>query len=175
MVNDSSFLFVGIHFHIKKFGVDIANVKTIEPLEEEKGATSTMKKRKRKGTSSGNLHSLTTLCYLLHSMLCISLLLHFRKHTKETVEGFNVFRSSTSVAQSNDEESVELYNNKKKEQNKKLERDTIFRKQHNIHVSGYNVSSLLQHNISEKSPGPSNNNLTVLNNFNGRDLLGIKR
>ncbi|KAG4958541.1 hypothetical protein JHK87_035174 [Glycine soja] len=150
MVNDSSFLFVGIHFHIKKFGVDIANVKTIEPLEEEKGATSTMKKRKRKGTSS------------------------------ETVEGFNVFRSSTSVAQSNDEvrvieESVELYNNKKKEQNKKLEQDTIFRKQHNIHVSGYNVSSLLQHNISEKSPGPGNNNLTVLNNFNGRDLLGIKR
>ncbi|RZB70816.1 hypothetical protein D0Y65_035675 [Glycine soja] len=109
-----------------------------------------MKKRKRKGTSS------------------------------ETVEGFNVFRSSTSVAQSNDEvrvieESVELYNNKKKEQNKKLERDTIFRKQHNIHVSGYNVSSLLQHNISEKSQGPGNNNLTVLNNFNGRDLLGIKR
>ncbi|KAL5148736.1 hypothetical protein HKD37_13G035734 [Glycine soja] len=99
-----------------------------------------MKKRKRKGTSS------------------------------ETVEGFNVFRSSTSVAQSNDEvrvieESVELYNNKKKEQNKKL-KDTIFRKQHNIHVSGYNVSSLLQHNISEKSPGPGNNNLTVLNNFN---------
>ncbi|KAH1099744.1 hypothetical protein GYH30_035088 [Glycine max] len=142
MVNDSSFLFVGIHFHIKKFGVDIANVKTIEPLEEEKVATSTMKKRKRKGTSS------------------------------ETVEGFNVFRSSTSVAQSNDEvrvieESVELYNNKKKEQNKKLERDTIFRKQHNIHVSGYNVSSLLQHNISEKSQGPGNNNLTVLNNFNG--------
>ena len=30
-------------------------------------------------------------------------------------------------------------------------------------------------NISEKSPGPGNNNLTVLNNFNGRDLLGIKR
>ena len=106
-------------------------MKTIEPLEEEKGATSTMKKRKRKGTSSGNLHSLTTLCYLLHSMLCISLLLHFHKHTKETVEGFNVFRSSTSVAQSNDEvrvieESVELYNNKKKEQNKKLEVPFLF-------------------------------------------------
>ncbi|KAG5072591.1 hypothetical protein GLYMA_03G178500v4 [Glycine max] len=140
MANDSSFLFAGIRFDRKKFGADIARFqkkdsdtdsamilsaaedegeKTIEPLEEEKVAASTTKKRKRKGTSS------------------------------ETVEGFNVFRSSTSVAQSNDEvrvieESVELYNNNKKEQNKQLERDAIFRKQHNIHVSGYNVPSPLQ-------------------------------
>ncbi|KAL3029372.1 hypothetical protein AAZX31_03G159600 [Glycine max] len=140
MANDSSFLFAGIRFDRKKFGADIARFqkkdsdtdsamilsaaedegeKTIEPLEEEKVAASTTKKRKRKGTSS------------------------------ETVEGFNVFRSSTSVAQSNDEvrvieESVELYNNNKKEQNKQLERDAIFRKQHKIHVSGYNVPSPLQ-------------------------------
>ncbi|KAG4987896.1 hypothetical protein JHK82_030248 [Glycine max] len=82
MANVSSFLFVDIRFDRKKFGVDIASAvkdeaeKTIEPLEEEKVAVSTTKKRKRKGTSS------------------------------ETVEGFNVFRSSTSVVQSNDEVRV---------------------------------------------------------------------
>uniref|UniRef100_A0A0R0EP03 RNA helicase n=1 Tax=Glycine max TaxID=3847 RepID=A0A0R0EP03_SOYBN len=140
MANDSSFLFAGIRFDRKKFGADIARFqkkdsdtdsakissaaedegeKTIEPVEE-KVAASTTKKRKRKGTSS------------------------------ETVEGFNVFRSSTSVAQSNDEvrvneESVELNKKtKKKEQNKQLERDAKFRKQHNIHVSGYNVPTPLQ-------------------------------
>ncbi|TKY62174.1 DEAD-box ATP-dependent RNA helicase 57 [Spatholobus suberectus] len=136
MANDSSFLFAGIRFDRKKFGADIARFqekdsdtdsakiwsaaedeseKTKEAVEERAAST---KKRKRKGTSSA------------------------------TVEGFSVFRDSTSVAQSSeearaDEESVEL-NNKKKEQNKQLERDAIFRKKHNIHVSGYNVPSPLQ-------------------------------
>ncbi|CAJ1947382.1 unnamed protein product [Sphenostylis stenocarpa] len=93
------------------------SVKTREVVEEKTAST---KKRKRKGTSS------------------------------ETVAGFNVFRSSTSVAQSSgetqvDEESIELNKKKKKkEQNRQLERDAIFRKQHNIHVSGYNVPSPLQ-------------------------------
>ncbi|KAG4928277.1 hypothetical protein JHK82_053962 [Glycine max] len=172
MANDSSFLFAGIRFDRKKFGADIARFqkkdsdtdsakissaaedegeKTIEPVEE-KVAASTTKKRKRKGTSSG-IHIL--VLYLYYATSCIQLYVShfcfvFRKRTKETVEGFNVFRSSTSVAQSNDEvrvneESVELNKKtKKKEQNKQLERDAKFRKQHNIHVSGYNVPTPLQ-------------------------------
>ncbi|XP_027352116.1 DEAD-box ATP-dependent RNA helicase 57 isoform X2 [Abrus precatorius] len=135
MANDSSFLFAGIRFDRKKFGSDIArfqkkdsdnnsvNVWSAAEDESEKiretveEITASTKKRKRKGTSS------------------------------ETVEGFSVFRNSTSVTQSNDdevradEESVKL--NKKKEQNRQLERDAIFRKKHNIHVSGYNVPSPL--------------------------------
>ncbi|KAK7367849.1 hypothetical protein VNO80_09868 [Phaseolus coccineus] len=80
----------------------------------------------------------------------ISLLLRVRKRIKETVEGFNVFRNFTSVKQSNgevqaDEESIELNRKKnKKEKNRQLERDAIFRKQHNVHVSSYNVPSPLQ-------------------------------
>ena len=56
-----------------------------------------------------------------------------------------------------------------------FKRDAIFKKQHNIHVSDYNVSPPLQHNISEKSQGLNNNNLMVLNNFKGMDLLEIER
>ncbi|XP_014495716.1 DEAD-box ATP-dependent RNA helicase 57-like [Vigna radiata var. radiata] len=138
MANDSSFLFSGIRFNRKKFGADIArfqkkdndtdsakiwtvdedgSAKMREAVEEKTAST---KKRKRKGNSS------------------------------ENVEGFNVFRNSTSVAQSSgevqaDQESIELSEKKnKKEQNRQLERNAIFRKQHNIHVSGYNVPSPLQ-------------------------------
>ncbi|WVZ06238.1 hypothetical protein V8G54_019584, partial [Vigna mungo] len=94
--------------------------------------------------------ALFTLLRLLYSKFRTSLLLRFRKHIKENVEGFNVFRNSASVAQSSgevqaDQESIELCKKKnKKEQNRQLERDAIFRKQHNIHVSGYNVPSPLQ-------------------------------
>ncbi|ESW34721.1 hypothetical protein PHAVU_001G175300 [Phaseolus vulgaris] len=98
MASDSSFLFSGIRFNRKKFGVDIArfqkkesdtdstkissvaedeSAKSREAVEEK---TTSTKKRKRKGNSSG-IHIL---------------------------------------------------------------RDAIFRKQHNIHVSGYNVPSPLQ-------------------------------
>ncbi|KAK8471922.1 hypothetical protein PHAVU_002G070000 [Phaseolus vulgaris] len=138
MASESSFLFSGIRFDRKKFGADIArfqkkesdtdsvkiwsvaedeSAKTREAVEEK---TTSTKKRKRKGNSS------------------------------ETVEGFNVFRNSASVVQSSgevqaDEESIELNKKKnKKEKNRQLERDAIFRKQHNIHVSGYNVPSPLQ-------------------------------
>lgn len=133
MANDSSFLFSGIRFDRKKFGSDIARFQkkdsdtdsakiwsatedeSVKTIETAEKRTTSTKKRKRKGT-------------------------------KEAVEGFSVFRNSTSVAQSNDEvraeeESVEQ---NKKEHNRQLERDAIFRKKHNLHVSGYNVPSPLQ-------------------------------
>ncbi|KAK7245162.1 hypothetical protein RIF29_39997 [Crotalaria pallida] len=133
----SSFLFSGIRFDRKKFATDIARFqkkdsdnsstkitsltelatdKPAEPVIEKKQPTSS-KKRKRKGTPSS------------------------------AVEGFSVFRNSTTavkpVHQSNDgedDESIQL----KKEQIRQLERDALFRKKHNIHVSGYNVPSPLQ-------------------------------
>ncbi|ESW29568.1 hypothetical protein PHAVU_002G080600 [Phaseolus vulgaris] len=137
MASDSSFLFSGIRFDRKKFGADIArfqkkesdtdSVKIWSVAEDESAKmreaveekTTSTKKRKRKGNSS------------------------------ETVEGFNVFRNSASGVQSSgevqaDEESIELNKMNKKEKNRQLERDAIFRKQHNIHVSGYNVPSPLQ-------------------------------
>ncbi|XP_045798801.1 DEAD-box ATP-dependent RNA helicase 57 [Trifolium pratense] len=130
MANDSSFLFAGIRFDRKKFGTDIARfqkkdtdnslVKIQSVIEDEENKETieavSAKKRKRKKTSS------------------------------EAVDGFSVFRSSTSKSNKevkvddNEDESIRL----KKEQNKQLERDAIFRKNHNIHVSGYNVSSPLQ-------------------------------
>ncbi|CAL0309860.1 unnamed protein product [Lupinus luteus] len=138
MANDSSFLFAGIHFDRKKFATDISKfqkkdsdssinvtssieLETEEPEEPVKEKPPSLKKRKRKGTSSSE--------------------------KEEAVEGFSVFRNSTNakkqVQKSNDDEddeSIQL----KKEQNMQLERDSLFRKKHNIHVSGYNVPSPLE-------------------------------
>ncbi|RHN48437.1 putative RNA helicase [Medicago truncatula] len=128
MANDSSFLFAGIHFDRKKFGADIARfqkkdtdnsfakIQTVTEDEESKETIEAVSGKKRK-----------------------------RKKTSSAVDGFSVFRSSTSKSneegQADDnDESIRL----KKEQNKQLERDAIFRKNHNIHVSGYNVPSPLQ-------------------------------
>ncbi|KAL1351862.1 hypothetical protein HN51_015731 [Arachis hypogaea] len=139
MANDS-FLFSGIRFDRKKFGNDIARfgknkptdddtaLKITDPVELKTEKTMgeqfqqrppSSKKRKRKGTSS------------------------------DAVEGFSVFRNSASAAdpvdKSNDavradDEAIQL----KKEHNRQLERDAIFRKKNNIHVAGYNVPSPLQ-------------------------------
>ncbi|KAL5059958.1 hypothetical protein RYX36_031562 [Vicia faba] len=127
MSNDS--LFAGIRFDRKRFGADIArfqkkdvstSLAKIQSVIEDEEINETIeavssKKRKRKKTSS------------------------------EAVDGFSVFRSSTSkskekVQAGDDDESIQL----KKEKNKQLERDAIFRKSRNIHVSGYNVPSPLQ-------------------------------
>ncbi|XP_028775136.1 DEAD-box ATP-dependent RNA helicase 57 [Neltuma alba] len=129
MANGSSFLFSGISFDRKRFGSDIAkfekkekdhSVKVSSSVEIEKAESvdgkAPAKKRKRKGVVS------------------------------ETVEGFNVFKKSKSaVLQPKDEDKVVVESiQQTKEQNKQLERDALFRKRHNIHVSGYNVPSPLQ-------------------------------
>ncbi|PNX98343.1 DEAD-box ATP-dependent RNA helicase 57-like protein, partial [Trifolium pratense] len=113
-------VFVCFMFHDLKKDTDNSLVKIQSVIEDEENKETieavSAKKRKRKKTSS------------------------------EAVDGFSVFRSSTSKSNKevkvddNEDESIRL----KKEQNKQLERDAIFRKNHNIHVSGYNVSSPLQ-------------------------------
>ncbi|GAY35497.1 hypothetical protein CUMW_283200, partial [Citrus unshiu] len=65
----------------------------------------------------------------------------------ETVEGFNVFKSSKQLAPAVDKEKEKVEDGPskaKKELNKQIERDAVFRKKYNIHVSGANVPSPLR-------------------------------
>ncbi|KAI3447615.1 hypothetical protein Pfo_004280 [Paulownia fortunei] len=131
MEKDTSFLFSGITFNRKKFASDFARFKerkTSDDAVEEpnliENGSSTMeegmavrvdKKRKRKAALS------------------------------DPVEGFSVFKSSKSkavdeVGDHNEDEILQ----QKKEYHRQLERDALFRKRHNIHVSGSNIPSPLQ-------------------------------
>ncbi|KAJ7976999.1 DEAD-box ATP-dependent RNA helicase [Quillaja saponaria] len=132
MAKDPSFLFAGIHFDRKKFGSDISRFEKKESDNSVKASSSfdnetpepvegkvSVKKRKRKGTVS------------------------------ETVEGFSVFKKAKSAVgkmneQSDDDKAENGTLKEKKEQNRQLERDALFRKKHNIHVSGSNVPTPLQ-------------------------------
>ncbi|GKE01377.1 hypothetical protein Tco_1389360, partial [Tanacetum coccineum] len=70
-----------------------------------------------------------------------------KRNVSDPVEGFNVFNSSKTepVLEENEEnEETELASQRKKEFNIQMERDAIFRKQHNIHTSGTNIPSPLQ-------------------------------
>ncbi|KAL3531908.1 hypothetical protein ACH5RR_005429 [Cinchona calisaya] len=130
---DTSFLFSGTSFNRKKFPTVFTRFKEKkendelieEPKliedgnsaeEEERGkAQIVSKKRKRKAVNSG------------------------------PVEGFSVFKSSKSQKVNEDDEQAENeIIQGKKEYQRQVERDAIFRKKHNIHVSGSNVPSPLQ-------------------------------
>jgi ATP-dependent RNA helicase DDX52/ROK1 len=139
MEKGPSCLFSGIHFDRKKFANDFAKfqekkgsdrnesdelrkdssfIQTKKP--EEKEGKLSVKKRKRKSVVS-----------------------------EETVEGFNVFKSSKKaeaplvVNEGNDQAENEPAK-QNKELNRKLERDSLSRKNYNIHVSGNNVPTPLQ-------------------------------
>ncbi|KAH6802616.1 P-loop containing nucleoside triphosphate hydrolases superfamily protein [Perilla frutescens var. frutescens] len=125
MEKDTSFLFSGITFNRKKFARDFSRFqeKEIDCAAEKPGliddGSSVMvpadKKRKRKAAAS------------------------------DPVDGFSVFKSSKSKAvdkvEANNEDNLLLG---KKEYHRQLERDALFRKKHNIHVSGSNIPSPLQ-------------------------------
>lgn len=131
MEKDTSFLFAGTTFNRKKFARDFSRFqeekKEADCAAEKTGviddASSVMvpadKKRKRKSAAS------------------------------DPVDGFSVFKSSKSKVvdkvDSNNEDKLLLG---KKEYHRQLERDALFRKKHNIHVSGSNIPSPLQ-NFSE--------------------------
>ncbi|XP_059305749.1 DEAD-box ATP-dependent RNA helicase 57 isoform X1 [Lycium ferocissimum] len=155
MEKDASFLFGGISFNRKKFSRDFDRFKgkntgdaaeKLQLIEEEhetidnslekpefiENGKSEMedetnksvgkkRKRKEKGTVS------------------------------DSVEGFAVFKSSKlkkeAATEENDQSINELVEGKK-EYYRQLERDAIFRKMHNIHVSGSNVPSPL-HSFEE--------------------------
>ncbi|KAL0316257.1 UNVERIFIED_CONTAM: DEAD-box ATP-dependent RNA helicase 57 [Sesamum radiatum] len=131
MEKDTSFLFSGITFNRKKFASDFARFKEKTESDDvvekpnliengsssvEKGmAVRADKKRKRKVARS------------------------------DPVEGFSVFKRSKSKAvdeagEHNEDEILQ----EKKEYYRQLERDALFRKRYNIHVSGSNIPSPLQ-------------------------------
>ncbi|KAL2487467.1 DEAD-box ATP-dependent RNA helicase 57 [Abeliophyllum distichum] len=128
MEKDTSFLFSGITFDRKKFARDFARFqekkesdnqpKLIEnenPEIEQVTSARVDKKRKRKAPLS------------------------------DPVEGFTLFKSSKSKAvnEEPDQHEDEILQGKK-EYHRQLERDALFRKKHNIHVSGSNIPSPLQ-------------------------------
>ncbi|POO01608.1 DEAD-box ATP-dependent RNA helicase [Trema orientale] len=137
MEKGAAFLFAGIHFDKKKFSTDFSrfqekkesdkvseylsldeNIESEEEEEEEKEVEERVrvKKRKRKAVPS------------------------------ETVEGFSVFKSSKSAAPVLNEDNEKLEDKlslEKKKFHQQLERDALFRKKHNIHVSGNNIPSPL--------------------------------
>ncbi|CAH9078208.1 unnamed protein product [Cuscuta epithymum] len=133
MDRDASFLFAGTHFNRKKFA-DVFDrfkekkesdeppeklnfIEDGSPQKEEHTSNRVSKKRKRKGAVS------------------------------DPVEGFNVFTSSKSKTKAEGEGKENIrskISEGKKEYYRQLERDAIFWKEHNIHVSGSNVPSCLR-------------------------------
>ncbi|BFG36013.1 hypothetical protein CerSpe_222870 [Prunus speciosa] len=143
MEEGTSFLFAGVSFNRKKFAVDFSRFqkkkeseKAIEDLslleiakpeaeqeeEEEEEPVVPVKKRKRKAEVS------------------------------EPVEGISVFKTSKSAKAAKKEIEKPLIerSEQKKKLNKQLERDSLLRKDNNIHVSGNNIPSPLE-NFSELS------------------------
>lgn len=135
MERASSLLFQGTHFNRKKFASDIAIFKKKEaeevdlvvpdgvdfnvPLMEHETVRESEKKRKRKGNK-------------VHD-----------------VQGFTVFKKSSmleiSKETSTDEEIAKLgAHEARKRIDQQIERDSIFRKKHGIHISGANIPSPLQ-------------------------------
>ncbi|KAL6503122.1 DEAD-box ATP-dependent RNA helicase 57 [Orobanche hederae] len=75
-----------------------------------------------------------------------------KRKAARSVEGFSVFQNSKAkakveVGDHNEDEVVQ----QKKEYHRQLERDSLFRKTHNIHVSGSNIPSPLQNFIDLRS------------------------
>lgn len=136
MDKDGSFLFSGIKFNRQKFSSDFDRFKAKKEDDDivekpnliENGEITTEggtklraeKKRRRKAVVS------------------------------DPVEGFNVFKRSKLKAEdeigAENEEEILL---RKKEYHRRLERDALFRKKHNIHVSGRNIPSPLQMSFME--------------------------
>ncbi|CAM8911612.1 unnamed protein product [Rhodiola kirilowii] len=133
MDNDSSFLFVGTKFDRRKFSKDfdrfkekkkdidkvaeelvVEDIKSDTGPEKENGSTSG-RKRKRKGK------------------------------VMEPVEGFSVFKPSRKEGSEIEEEdaTVDIVAQHKKELNRQMEHDALLRKKYNIHTSGNNVPSPL--------------------------------
>ncbi|XAR50993.1 RNA helicase [Bertholletia excelsa] len=133
----ASFLFSGITFDRKRFANDFARFKEKKESNDSPNGKASLvesgnsemeekqmpaKKRKRKASAS------------------------------EPVEGFNVFKSSKlEAATGTKDQTDEGVSQRKKELYRQMERDALFRKKYNIHVSGSNVPSPLQNFVELKS------------------------
>ncbi|XP_050209342.1 DEAD-box ATP-dependent RNA helicase 57 [Mercurialis annua] len=143
MDKGASFLFAGITFDKKKFSGDFSR------FQEKKQITDN-----DNDNDNDDLRSLqTTISEPLQQQLPLNK--KKRKHatSSETVEGFNVFKASKSLALAADEhndQDDQTHHSSLKNKNKQIERDALLRKEYGIHVSGDNVPSPL-HNFAELS------------------------
>nr|DAD19401.1 TPA_asm: hypothetical protein HUJ06_020864 [Nelumbo nucifera] len=135
MEKASSFLFSGIRFDRKKFASDIARFK-----EKKENANSPEKLRLVETSQTEPADDMVSGKKRKR-----------RGKVTETVKGFSVFKSSeSSTATAQNEKSENELSREKKELNRQIERDSILRKKHGIHISGHNVPSPLQ-NFAELS------------------------
>ncbi|KAI3474674.1 hypothetical protein Pfo_029859, partial [Paulownia fortunei] len=128
----TSFLFSGVTFNRKKFASDFARFKEKKEIDDvvekpnliENGSSTMEEGVTARMIRSGRGRKLFQV---------------------NPVEGFSVFKSSKSKAvnevDDHNEDGILLG---KKEYHRQLESDAIFRKKHNIHVSGSNIPSPLQ-------------------------------
>ncbi|XP_073155633.1 DEAD-box ATP-dependent RNA helicase 57 [Henckelia pumila] len=129
MEKDGSFLFSGIKFNRQKFSSDFARFKVkkeddgiVEKLNviENGDITTTEEATKPRAEKKRKRKAIVS----------------------DPVEGFNVFKRSKSRAEVGDGKEEEIIL-RKKEYHRRLERESLFRKKHNIHVSGRNIPSPL--------------------------------
>lgn len=130
MEKGTSFLFSGITFNRKKFAGDF------EKFKEKKESDDLLSNEASLVESRNSELDTTTMPGKKRKRKAVFM---------EPVEGFNVFKSSKSgaVAEENNQTEDEVAEGKK-EVYRKMERDALFRKKHNIHTSGSNVPSPLQ-------------------------------
>ncbi|CAK9323195.1 unnamed protein product [Citrullus colocynthis] len=138
MEKGTSFLFAGIHFNKKRFATDFSR------FEGKKESENVLEGLSSIGNGDLEVHE---------GSMPSDKRKRKRKTAAESVEGFSVFKDSKSTAAALENEENHLSENdpsEEKEFHRKLERDALFRKKYNIHVSGNNVPSPLQ-NFGELS------------------------
>ncbi|XP_052173742.1 DEAD-box ATP-dependent RNA helicase 57 isoform X2 [Diospyros lotus] len=130
MDKGTSFLFSGITFDRKKFASDFARFK--EKRENDELQNDKVSMVDSKGTEMEET--------MMHSKK------RKRKvEASEPIDGFSVFKTAKSevITEENDQMKNEASRGKK-ELYRQMERDALFRKKYNIHVSGNNIPSPLQ-------------------------------
>ncbi|KAF3442882.1 hypothetical protein FNV43_RR16800 [Rhamnella rubrinervis] len=142
MKNDSSFLFSGLHFDRKKFANDFSRFEEKKISDKLVEDLSLVESAKSEAEEKEEIEKEEKVPARKR-----------KRVVSETVEGFNVFRSSKSesyIMNVENEKAEKRASKKKREFYRQLERDALFRKKLNIHVSGNDIPSPLQ-NFAELS------------------------
>ncbi|XP_059646911.1 DEAD-box ATP-dependent RNA helicase 57 [Cornus florida] len=139
MEKGTSFLFAGTSFNRKRFARDFARFK-----EEKEEIDESISKEMPSAVDTKNIE--------LEQKTMPVKKRKRKAMVSETVEGFNVFKTSTSeaVTEENDQNDKKSLDGKK-ELYRQMERDALLRKKYNIHIYGSNVPSPLQNFIDLSS------------------------
>ncbi|XP_042517839.1 DEAD-box ATP-dependent RNA helicase 57 [Macadamia integrifolia] len=127
MEKGSSFLFSGTHFDRKKFTKEF----------------SIFKEKKESEESTENLSLAETVKVEAEEEILSGKKRKQRAKAPETVKGFNVFKTSDTVNELEDNAENDP-SRERKEMNRQIEQDVLFRKKHGIQISGHNVPYLLK-------------------------------